>query len=481
MKHLNISRLVLFVLLTWCGLAVGQNITATLLGRVTDETGAVLPGVQITVKNLNTGLTRDTITNETGDYIVTFLPVGEYEVTTELTGFRRDVRHGIVLQVDQRARVDIRFQVGEVTETLEVTAAAPLIDTETSAIGTVIDNRKISELPLNARRFEELALLVPGAVAPAPGSSLGFRGGFNVSGAREEMNHFLLDGVDNMDQSTNNFVLRPSVDMIQEFKVRTNNYSAEFGRGGGAQVNVTTRPGTNEFHGTAWEFLRNEKLDARNFFDDPARPKPGFKRNQFGGTLGGPIQKDRTFFFGAYEGLRLRQAMTQLATVPPPAFRNGDFSALLQAGNPYTRDRRPLIIRDPITQQPFPNNVIPASRVDPIGRAIVNLYPLPNTADPIRSLLSSPRLRQRVDLYSGRIDHRFSEKTQFFGRYSIQNDVFYSPFGNFAGSNVPATAGTTILAHKTCPLCTHAFFLPKPSLKDASDSHEFVRPVGRRI
>src|SRR5437870_1309194 len=303
--------------------------TASITGTVTDPAGAVLPGVTITITEVQTNASRTFITDERGDYRVSLLPPGRYRVEAALAGFKTAVRENIVLSVDDRLRVDFTLQLGEVAEKLIVTTSTPLVQSETSSVGTVIDNQKVVELPLNGRQFESLAQLVPGSLSPAPGSALSFRGGFNTAGARETSNNNLLDGTDNNDPAINNFTLRPILDDIQEFKVLANSYSAEYGRGGGAQVIVSTKSGTNEFHLSLWEFLRNDKLDARDFFNkEDSGPKRPFRRNQFGATAGGPIKHGRTFFFGAYEAVRRRQLFTSQQQVPTESFRVGDLSAM---------------------------------------------------------------------------------------------------------------------------------------------------------
>src|SRR6185295_9256692 len=241
--------------------------TGTLTGTVTDPGGGILPGALITITNVDTNSERTFTTDDRGVYVVPLLPAGTYRVEAALAGFRRGVAENIELSVDDRLRIDFMLQIGEVAERITVTEATPLVQSESSSVGIVIDNQKITELSLNGRRFESLAQLVPGAVSPAPGSALSFRGGFNAAGARETSNSNMLDGVDNNDPAINNFTLRPILDSIQEFKVLANSYSAEFGRSGGAQVIVSTKAGTNEFHASAWEFLRNDKLDARDFFN----------------------------------------------------------------------------------------------------------------------------------------------------------------------------------------------------------------------
>ncbi len=308
----------------------------------------------------------------------------------------------------------------------------------------MISREKIVRLPLNGREFQQLALLVPGAFPAAQGSSLSFRGGFNVNGARESMNQFLLDGVDDNNSSADQFVFRPSIDMIQEFKVQTSSYSAEFGRGAGAQINIITKSGTNNYHGNAFEFVRNSRFDAKNFFDLPGTTTP-FKRNQFGATFGGPLPflhfgeggptftsgKNRTFFFFSYEGLRLRQGVTRTASVPTLLQREGNFGAAarirdpLLAGNCSATD----------TTACFPNGIIPANRINPIGLAVARYFPQPNNAsDPVRNLVSTLSRPQDADQFSVRIDHRISEKANVFFRYSVNEDQQIDVFDTLVGT-----------------------------------------------
>ncbi len=245
--------------------AFSQSFKGTILGTVKDETGAVLAGATVTITNVNTGLTRTILTNDTGDYLVPLLPPGEYQVSAELSGFKKEVISGIILQVEQKARVDITLAVGEISEVVNVIGSAPLTQTDTAAVGSVIDNKKVVELPLNGRLFFQLNLLLPGAAPGVFGSQLSTQGGsIVVNGAREAQNNFLLDGIDNNDLAINLFTIPPSIDAIHEFKLQSSTYTAEFGRSGGAQINITTKSGTNEIHGTAFEFLRNDALDARN-------------------------------------------------------------------------------------------------------------------------------------------------------------------------------------------------------------------------
>ena len=306
---------------------VASGPTGTITGTVTDPSGAVVPKAKVIVRNEGTNATRDAESNEDGDYTVALLPPGRYRVTAESAGFRRSVFHGVILDVDQTVRLDFPLQVGAITEEVNVTDTPPIVQTDTSTLGQVVNNRLVQDLPLNERNFLSFALLVPGSQLPAEGSQNSTQGGaISVNGAREQSNNFLLDGLDNNDPYINQYVALPSIDAIEEFKVQSSDYSAEFGRGGGAQVNVILKSGTNQFHGSLFEFFRNRNMDAKNYFDLPdctANSAPGtcgdiprFDRNQFGGTWAGPMRKDKTFFFLSYEGLRLRQATTREATVP---------------------------------------------------------------------------------------------------------------------------------------------------------------------
>ena len=323
--------------------AEGFAQTAGITGRAHDQGGAVLPGVTIRAVHIATNAERTAVTGGTGDYTVALLPIGDYRVEADLSGFRKAIADGVKLSVGDRLRVDFVLEIGPRTETVLVTGTAALVQSDTSALGVVIDRQKIVDLPLNGRKFETLIQLVPGVVPIPYGPFVSVA----AMGARASSNNFSLDGVDNNDMAINFLTLRPILDAIEEFKVQ-NQYGAEFGRGGGVNVQVTTRAGTNEFHGNAWEFGRNGVLDARNFFAPPESDKPSFSRHQFGATLGGPLIRDRAFFFLAYEGVRRRQQVSSLHSVPPLAFRAGDFSAL------------PAPLRDPLTGAAFPGNRVPA-------------------------------------------------------------------------------------------------------------------------
>lgn len=409
--------------------------TAGIVGSVKDPSGAVLPGVSITVKNTGTGLSRNVLTNETGDYTVPLLPIGSCEITAEFTGFKSEVKSGITLKIDDRIRVDFTLQVGNVSERILVTEAAPLVQSENASIGNVIDNAKIVELPLDGREFYQLARLNPGVYEPAQNSTIGFRGGFNVAGASEVTNSYSLDGVENMDMASNQPAHRPSVDTIQEFKVLTGTYSAEYGRHSGGQIIVTTKSGSNEIHGSGFEFYRNSKMDAKNFFNTGA--KSPFTRNQFGGTIGGPIVKNRTFFFGGFEGNRAHEQQTVRSTVPSVKMRSGDLSELLAPTNPFTGTA--TTIRDPLTGQPFPGNIIPANRINRVSKELIDIwYPAPNLSGARNYEANGTRTEYR-NQWNIKIDHKFSDKNNLSGGYQYMNNSPYEGLGN-----IPLCASRTL-------------------------------------
>jgi hypothetical protein len=316
-------------------------------------------------------------------------------------------------------RLDVTLEVGQLIDDGVFINPPSDMKRDSASLGSVITEQEVKQLPLDGRNFLELALLVPGAAPAAAGSAGSVRGdfAFNVNGAREDANNFLLDGVYNVDPKLNTFSVKPPVDGVQEFEVLTSTYDAAFGRNAGAQVNVVTKSGSNQLHGTAYEFLRNAKTDARNFFAPADQPDPKYIRNQFGSSLGGAIKRDRTFFFGDYEGARVREGVTQVTHVPTLAERNGDFSQSLFA--------RPF---NPFTQQPFTGGVIPVQFQNPIGRAIANLYPLPNRNVAFANFVSSPVSRDRNDVFDVRLDSWLSKAAHFTARYSFGDRDLFEPF-----------------------------------------------------
>ena len=400
--------------------AIAQVETARMVGTVRDQSGAVVPDAAVTFTNTATGISSQTKSRADGAYESVPLRIGTYRVTAEREGFKRVIRDGIVLQIQQTAVLDLTMEVGQVSQDIVVSADAPLLTMNEATQGQVIDNRKVVDLPLNGRDYIQLALLSAGANEQAPGGRVG---GFSGSGMRATQNNYLLDGVDNNSaqiayQGRQGEAVKPNVDAIQEFKVMTNSFSAEYGRATGAVVNVSLKSGTNGLHGTAFEFVRNEKLDAKNFFDLPDESKPPFKRNQYGFSLGGPVIRNKTFFFGDYEWSRIHESRTVNNTIPTARMIGGDFSELLPATKIY----------DPATlaggdRQPFAGNIIPKSRFDAIGAKLAAFYPAPNKAGITRNFLFNPPNNTDRDHWDIKIDHTFSERNSVYGRYSYQQDL----------------------------------------------------------
>ena len=423
-------------LLLWSAQSHAQTTFGTITGTVKDTSGAVLPDAKIVVTNEGTNQSREVSTDKSGSYVVPSVLPGIYTISAELSGFKKAVQTGITLQVNQTMRSDFTLQVGEITQTIDVEAAAPLLQSETSTVGTVVDNKQVVELPLNGRSFTELTTLIPGAT-PQPNPIFKTSGtNVSISGARNEDNNYTLDGVNNNETFFLSFAIQPSIDAIQEFKVQTNITNAEFGSAAGANINVATKSGTNSLHGSLFEFLRNDVFDARDAF---AAEKPKFRQNQFGATVGGPIRvpgyngKDRTFFFFNYEGLRFRRNSTILGTIPTPAQLSGDFS-LDQTGKPAPPIFDPATTRpDPnnpgkFLRDPFPGNIIPPGRIDPTIKLYAEtFYPEPNLPGQALNFLNAKSGQLDNDQYTARIDHKFSDKNTFFSRFSYYQSDQLNP------------------------------------------------------
>ncbi|HYZ83095.1 MAG TPA: TonB-dependent receptor [Bryobacteraceae bacterium] len=427
--------------------ALGQTTTAGVAGTVTDDSGAIVPGVSVVVTNVETTLQRETTSDDSGFYQFPLLPPGSYTIALKKEGFRQ-VTQTLRLEVNQRAQVDFKLLVGTVSETVEVKAAAPLLEAGTSSVGQVIESKAVSDLPLNGRNFVQLAILSNGAIGAGygPQGTIGSgtraddtRGGgeLMVNGNREMSNNYLLDGIDNNFRRNSLIVVRPTIESIQEFKMQANLFGAEQGRNSGATVNVITKSGSNAFHGSAFEFLRNDKLDARNFFNAKSTSaKPPFRQNQFGGSLGGPIIRNRIFFFTDYEGLRKAQGTnTVVNTVPTQAMRNGDFRETRPIFDPATVTAAPGTASG-YTRQPFPNNIIPANRWDPVAARMIQAYPLPVVSGLSNNQFTNPVLVQDYNYANIRADATLSTDDTIFGRYSLQKAFVQTPTG-FGYRNVP--------------------------------------------
>lgn len=414
--------------------ASAQTHRGSVRGTVTDPNGAVIPGATIKITSQETGATRVATSGEDGEYTVSFLAPGNYQMSVAATGFATFPQQ-FTLNVNQELRVDPSLEV-ESGRTDIYMIVEPPDDLKKDAVtaSVVIEDRFIPTLPLDGRNFYELNLLVPGAVPPAQGSAGSVRGdfAFSVNGAREDSNNFLLDGVYNVDPKLNTFAVRPPVDAIREFEIATSTYDAAFGRNPGAQVNVVLKSGTNDFHGGLYEFHRNAKFDARNFFALANESDPKYIRNQFGGSIGGPIRRDRTFFFADYEGTRSREGITRVTNVPTLLERNGDFSQTRDASGNL------ISVRNPLTGLPFVGGVVPDAFIHPIGRAIAALYPLPNRPVQFANFVSSPTQRDDNDHFDARVDHILSSQTTLVFRYSFGDRKFFEPF---AGPTLTAIPG----------------------------------------
>ncbi len=454
---------------------LAQVDAGTLLGTVRDQSGAIVPGTKVTLRDEGTSLVITTTSGRDGSYIFTPIRIGMYTVEAEFQGFQKVRRTGIEVSIQAQIVVDLTLVPGAVTETVEVKSAAPLLQTQSGSVGEVMGSDSINDLPLNGRNFNFLARLTAGVTRAQPDTrGLDANGWFTANGTRPAQNNLLLDGIDN---NSNNvdflngaaYVLRPPVDAVAEFKIQTNSFSAQFGRAGGAVLNVSLKSGTNRFHGSAWEFVRNDKFDAADFFQNAAnQPKGKYRQNQFGGSAGGPIRKNKTFWFADYEGLRVRQATPWVATVPTAVEQASgytDFRDLITgqsgtAGTDLLGRTFPLgAILDPATTRPVTQgqvdsvtgltasgtgyvrdqiqcngvaNTICPNRLDPNAIKLLKLSPDPTGPGLINNYFRSPVAADRADQFDVRIDQNFSEKDQIFGRYSFYDEPSFRP-GPFAG------------------------------------------------
>ncbi len=406
----------LLTMLALTTIAFGQFDTATVLGTVTDTAGSAIPGATVTLKNTATGVTVTVQTDENGNYQIFNVKIGQYQVTAEAQGFARGLADNLQVTVNARLRVDLSLKAGAVTETVTISAdSTQLLETETSVRGQIINRQQIVNLPLNGRAYADLALLSPGVRKSVLNNqdSGGRDASFNVNGLRSSLNNFVLDGVDNnsygtSNQGFSNQVVQASPDAVQEFQVQTNNFSAEFGRAGGAVINASLRSGTNEFHGSVYNFLRNTALNATGFFKPTRGQKPVLLQNQFGGTIGGPIIKDRTFFFADYEGFRRITRTLQFGTVPTAAQRNGQLGTA---------------VRNPFTGEVYADGNIPTNAITPFAQQVLSRLVLPTTNATATGFVSNnfedlPRSQFYNDKGDVKIDHNFSPRTTAFVRIS---------------------------------------------------------------
>jgi hypothetical protein len=435
--------------------AWGQVESGKVVGTVHDATGGVLSGATVTVVNTGTNISHTLISDSGGQFVVTELQPGTYTASVEHDGFQKTVVAPFPINVTQVITLDVSLLVGQLLQVVTVEASEPLLESSTSSVGQVMTSGPITALPLNGRDFVQLAYLTPGVnQGPAgivqqgsiPENERG-NGAIQANGLTATNNNFLLDGFDNNEQQIGFELIQPSVDAVSEFKMQTSSFAADIGKGG-AVVNVALKSGTNRFHGSAFEFLRNSVFDAKNYFDSGSGSIPPFKQNQFGGTIGGPILKNRTFFFMDYQGTRINQSQTDISTVPNLSERTGNFSDLLTgvlASNGYDTGQ----IYDPTTynpatnqRTPYPGNIIPSQDLDPAALNVAALYPAPNLPGAANNYLSNPALTNNQDSFDIRVDHQLTAKDSLFATFSYGNvkETQPDPFpglaggGNFSGN-----------------------------------------------
>jgi Carboxypeptidase regulatory-like domain len=434
----------------------GQNVYGKISGVVSDNTGASVGGCAVTLTNLDTDESTKVTTDGSGNYSFPSIAPGRYKIQAEKTGFKIFVQQPIVVEIESGLKIDIALAVGSATETVEVTAQTPLLQPETNSLGQVIDQRSVTDLPLNGRNPIALTQLVPGVVPQgqpsagnsSTGSPVGANpfalGDFQIGGGQAGQSQILIDGVPTNGAYLNVVTVIPTQDAIQEFKVQTNNLGPEYGRFAGGVINLSTKSGTNQLHGSVYEFIRNKVLNANDFFDNRnGVVRPPFTQNQFGGNAGGPVLKDKLFFFGGYEGFRLRKGSPFQSFVPTAAERAGDFSAVGSSntssaftiydamtsgvgGNPACN------ATNAVCRTPFPNNIIPANRLDPTAVALLNFFPMPNlTGSTTANFADSYSTGGNVDQYNARIDYALSQRQRIFGRYT-QSKILSLPDNPFS-------------------------------------------------
>ena len=466
MSKILVRSLLAFLIYTSAAWSQSEAVSAQLSGTVQDENGATVPGAKVTIANPNTSFARDITTGDNGLYTFTLIPPGTYQLRVEKTGFNTFLQTNITLAVGQQSTLDPRLHVGDVQQTVEVTATAPILNTGSADLGAEVSSKQAVELPLNIRNVYGLVALDSSvnnsqqtqALNP-PGSQgnvdqdIAF---FNFGGGRFGTTAFLLDGAWDGAGDWDGVIYVPSVDELQEFRIQTNTFSPQYGLSMGNVVNAVTKSGTRSFHGDAFEFLRNNNLDANNYFNNlNGLERPQFKRNQFGFTAGGPVylpglyrQRDKTFIFGTYEGLRQQTPTTLLATVPTEAQRSGDFSqtfnqdgSLATIYNPFSTQ----FVNGQYVRTPFPGNKIPNTLLDPTALKLMNFYPLPNRAGAAvtgaNNFVGTAGLPTNSDQYTIKVDHNFSEKQNFFARWS-QKRQFKQLEGEFFGPDNPGGNGT---------------------------------------
>jgi hypothetical protein len=421
----------------------GQIQSGSIVGTVTDQSGAVVPIASVVLRNEGTGFVRSVVTNQSGGYVAYSIPTGNYTITVEAKGFQRLERRGVRLLAADTLTVDLQLSLGEVSETVEVTAAPPLLQEQSSTVSSVVENEEIVNLPLNGRSFTQLITLAPGAGTGSSGNlntsvyAMRAPANITVNGSTAQNNTYMIDGIFNRNLWLSTLIIVPTIDAIQEFRVMTSNYSAEYGSSAGAVTVLQSKSGTNDFHGSLYEFLRNDRLDANTFFNNRAGvAKPAFRRNEFGGAVGGPIKTDKLFFFGDYQGLRIRQPRNVTATIPSLAQRQmvstGDFSNFGRTiFNPFNVSGG--------QRAPFPGNRIPASMLSDPAVTLMGMLPTPNLGS--NQFRFSPSLAQRTDQFDTRVDYNLGADDRIFFKYSFDDTDLDTPGTLPAPANPPIDLG----------------------------------------
>jgi outer membrane receptor protein involved in Fe transport len=431
-----VRNLMAFVVLACVSLSA-QQITGNIRGTVTDPSGAVIRGAAVTAQQAETGLSRETTTDRDGNYVLLELPVGHYRLQVAASGFQEYVREGITLNVNETASISTHLAVGSEKQQVLVSADAELIEPTVTSMGKVVQQRELEDLPLNGRNFAQLGLLQPGVVPLTPGiaeagGSLRNGQAYAVNGQRPESNNFLIDGANNFNGIDGGFVLKPPVDAIREFRIITHNGNAEFGGALGSTTNIITRSGTNRLHGTLWEFLRNDAVDANNYF---AQSKEPLKQNQFGATAGGPIKRDKTFIFGYYEGFRNRQGETELTTVPSVKQRGGDFSELCPEGFTEGFCNNPAHqLFNVFANAPYANNDVPPEQINSISKGLLSFFPLPNAG--LNLFSTTQTLSNNTDQFGVKVDHYLDGRDTLNFRYMFNQLSQFDPLSP-GGASVP--------------------------------------------
>ncbi len=425
--------------------------TATIVGTVSDQSGAFVAGAKVTLVNEATQFTRSVDTNSTGQYVASSIPTGNYVITVANAGFKQLKRSGVALTAASTITVDLQLSMGAETQTVAVFGTAPLLQAQTADVSALVDSRQMTALPLVSRDFTDLVLLTPGAhigsatnlAQGASGYSMRGGGDYSINGAIAGGNSYLVDGIFDRNLWLNTLVMVPIVDSIQEYRVMTSNYSAQYGEAAGAVTEVDTKSGTNEFHGDVWEFLRNNKLNANNYFNNlNGVARPAFHRNQFGGTFGGPIVRNKAFFFVDYEGIRASQPQTFTSTIPTVAQQQmvatGNFAAFgTTIYNPYST----TTTGGTTVRNAFPGNQIPASLLDPAAGRIVQLLPAPTSSKTANNYVFNAPSKQQTDQFDVRIDENLGASDHLFVRYGYDKSNFVTPGIVPSPANSPVPIG----------------------------------------